>query len=164
LGAIPLSILGAISFVHLPKELVTRIIGVASLVYVHLTQSGLWKIKAGPALVICGGAIVGFVSGAVGSAGPLGAAIFLSLGLPLVAYIASEATTALAMHGVKMIVYGQYIIFEHDFWILALILSLAMILGTWLFNHIIGRLPQKLFQRFVTVLLIAVALYMMING
>ena len=51
-----------------------------------------------------GGGIVGLLSGLVGSAGPLGAAIFLSLGLPPVAYVASEAVTAFVMHGVKIIV------------------------------------------------------------
>lgn len=164
IGAIPLCILGAVSFVHLPKELVVRLIGAAILIFVLLTQFGLLKMKTGPALLICGGGIVGFVSGLVGSAGPLGAAIFLSLGLPPVAYIASEATTALAMHGVKTIVYGQYIPFDKDFWFLAGILSLAVILGTWLSNRIIGCLPQKLFQQFVAVLLIAVAAYMVFHG
>lgn len=164
LGAVPLSICGAISFVHLPKESIIRLIGAAILLFVLLTQFGLFKMKSGPALLICGGGVVGFVSGMVGSAGPLGAAIFLSLGLPPVAYIASEATTALAMHGVKTIVYGQYIPFSKDFWFLAAILSLAVILGTWLSNRIIDRLPQKLFQRFVAVLLIAISLYMIIFG
>lgn len=164
LGAIPLCILGAFSFVHLPKEFAVRLIGAAILIFVLLTQFGLIKVKAAPALLICGGGVAGFVSGLVGSAGPLGAAIFLSLGMPPVAYIASEATTALAMHGVKTIVYGRYLVFDRDFWFLAAVLSSAAILGTWLSNRIIGRLPRKRFQRFVAVLLIAVSLHLIIFG
>lgn len=104
LGAIPLSILGALSFVHLPKDLVTRAVGAAILVFIVLKYFGLLKIKSGRTLLVTGGGMVGLLSGLVGSAGPLGAAIFLSLGLPPVAYIASEAMTALAMHSVKTVV------------------------------------------------------------
>lgn len=45
-----------------------------------------------------------FLSGLAGSVGPLGAAVFLSLGLPPVAYVASEASTATSMHIVKTII------------------------------------------------------------
>jgi uncharacterized membrane protein YfcA len=130
LGAVPLSILGALSFVQLPKDLVVRCIGAAILLFVGLRYFGVLKLTPGPGLLITGGGIVGFLSGLVGSAGPLGAAIFLSLELPPVAYVASEATTALAMHGLKMIVYQQYISLGREFWFLAGLMGLAMILGT----------------------------------
>lgn len=51
-----------------------------------LKYIGVIKLKANPLLLIVGGGFVGFLSGLLGSAGPLGAAIFLSLGLPPVAY------------------------------------------------------------------------------
>jgi uncharacterized protein len=98
--------------------------------FVGLRYFGVLKLTPGPGLLITGGGIVGFLSGLVGSAGPLGAAIFLSLELPPVAYVASEATTALAMHGLKMIVYQQYISLGREFWFLAGLMGLAMILGT----------------------------------
>jgi len=164
LGAIPFSILGALSFVQLPKELVTRILGAVILVFVALKYFGGLKIKAGSGLLIVGGGAVGFISGLVGSAGPLGAAIFLSLGLPPVAYIASEATTALAMHGVKTIVYQHYIALDRNFWFLAGMLGVSMILGTWLANRVIEHMPQEKFQRFVAILLIAIAVYMVVHG
>ncbi len=101
LGAVPLSVLGALSFVQLPKEWVTRGIGVAILLFVLLKHFGVLQDKAGLAVLVTGGGVVGFLSGLVGSAGPLGAAVFLSLGLPPVAYIASEATTALVSMGMQ---------------------------------------------------------------
>jgi uncharacterized protein len=82
LGAIPLSIFGAFSFLQLPKDLVTRAIGIAILIFVVLKFFGVLKLKGGHTLLVAGGGVVGFLSGLVGSAGPLGAAIFLSLGLP----------------------------------------------------------------------------------
>ena len=163
-GALPLSILGAISFVELPKDLVTRCIGAAILLLVVLKQFGVLELKPRPLLLVAGGGIVGFLSGLVGSAGPLGAAIFLSLGLPPVAYIASEATTALAMHGVKTIVYQQYISLDREFWCQAALMGVAMILGTWLAKRVIERLSRDTFQRYVAGLLIALAIYMVVHG
>ncbi|MGQ3683968.1 MAG: TSUP family transporter [Candidatus Loosdrechtia sp.] len=164
LGAIPLSALGALSFVQLPKDLVTRAIGAAILIFVALKYFGVLKLKGGSTLLVTGGGVVGFLSGVVGSAGPLGAAIFLSLGLPPVAYIASEATTALAMHGVKTVVYQQYIALDREFWFLAALMGVAMILGTWSAKRVIERMHREMFQRFVAVLLVAIAGYMVVHG
>lgn len=164
LGAVPFSILGAVSFIQLPKELVTRTIGAAILIFVALKYFGVLKVKAGPAFLVAGGGVVGFLSGLVGSAGPLGAAIFLSLGLPPVAYIASETTTALAMHGVKTVVYQRYITLDREFWLLAMLMGVAMILGTWSAKRVIEHIPQVMFQRFVAILLVAISVYMVIHG
>lgn len=164
LGAIPLSILGALSFVQLPKDLVTRAIGAAILIFVALKYFGVLKLRGGSTLLVAGGGMVGFLSGLVGSAGPLGAAIFLSLGLPPVAYIASEATTALVMHGMKTVVYQHYITLNREFWFLSVLLGIAMVLGTWSAKRVIGRMPQEMFQRFVAILLVAIAGYMVVHG
>jgi len=164
LGAIPLSILGALSFVQLPKDLVTRAIGAAILIFVALKYLGVLELRGGPSLLVAGGGVVGFLSGLVGSAGPLGAAIFLSLGLPPGAYIASEATTALAMHGVKTVVYQHYIALDRAFWFLAALMGVAMILGTWSSKRAIERMPREIFQRFAALLLVAIAGYMVVHG
>ncbi len=164
LGAVPLSTLGALSFVELPKELITRFIGAAILIFGALKYFDLLTMRLGPAWLVMGGGMVGFLSGMVGSAGPLGAAIFLSLGLPPAAYIASEAMTALVMHGVKTVVYQHYIDLHPEFWFVALLMGIAMILGTWSAKRVIERMPQQFFRRFVAVLLVAIAGYMVIHG
>lgn len=164
LGAVPLSMLGALSFVELPRELITRVIGAAILIFGALKYFDVLKIRVSPAWLVAGGGVVGFLSGLVGSAGPLGAAIFLSLGLPPTAYIASEATTALVMHGVKTVVYQHYIALDREFWFLALLMGIAMILGTWSAKRVIERMPQEFFQRFVAILLVVIAGYMVIHG
>lgn len=164
LGAAPLSIVGALSFVQLPKDWVMRAIGAAILAFVALKYLGALRAKPGPLTLILGGSVVGFLSGLVGSAGPLGAALFLSLGLPPVAYIASEATTALAMHGLKTIIYQQYIALDREFWFLAALMSVAMVLGTWSAKRYIERMPREKFQHFVAMLLVAIAVYMVVHG
>jgi uncharacterized membrane protein YfcA len=164
LGAAPLSIVGALSFVQLPKDWVMRAIGGAILAFVALKYLGALRAKPGPVTLILGGGVVGFLSGLVGSAGPLGAALFLSLGLPPVAYIASEATTALAMHGLKTIIYQQYIALDREFWFLAALMSVAMVLGTWSAKRYIERMPREKFQHLVAMLLVAIAVYMVVHG
>ncbi len=163
-GALPLSVVGAVSFVELRKDLVTRLVGAAILLFVALKYFGLLERKAGGFLLVAGGGVVGFLSGLVGSAGPLGAAIFLTLGLSPVAYVASEAVTALAMHGVKMAVYQHFIVLDRQFWLLAALISPAMVLGTWSAKRLIERLPPARFQRYVAALLVVISVYMVVHG
>ena len=163
-AAIPLSALGAFSFVRLPRELVVRCIGVTILLFVVLKYMGVLTLKPSKGLLIAGGGAVGFLSGLVGSAGPLGAAVFLVLALPPVSYIASEATTALVMHGVKMLVYRQFIFLDRTFWLLAVSIGGAMVLGTWSAKRVIELIPRDKFQQYVSILLAAIALYMAIHG
>jgi uncharacterized protein len=164
IGAVPLCVAGALLFAELPKSLINRCIGAAILLFTILKLSGVLKLKPSNALLVIGGGLVGFLSGLVGSAGPLGAVIFLTLGLPPVAYIASEATTALVMHGVKTFVYQSTLTIDPKVWLLAGLMGLAMILGTWVSKKVIERLDPKKFQIFVSGLLILMAAYMIIHG
>lgn len=164
IGAIPFSFLGAISFVELPNNLIKRLVGIAIITFVVLRYFGILKLKPSVPMLIGGGGIVGLLSGLVGSAGPLGAAIFLSLGLPPVAYVASEAVTALVMHSVKIVVYQQYISLGCKFWFLSLLLGIAMVSGTWSAKRVIEQISHDKFQMYVAILLIIVALYMVITG
>lgn len=164
LGAAPASIVGALLFVSIPKGVSTRLIGAAILLFVALRFFKVVTFKPSKVNLVAGGAIVGLLSGLVGSAGPLGAAVFLSLDLPPVSYVASEATTALAMHAIKSVVYAELITLDREFWFLAAVLSVGMILGTWAASRIIRKLKREAFQRYVTVLLVLTALYMLLHG
>ncbi|MFN3597642.1 MAG: TSUP family transporter [Rubricoccaceae bacterium] len=163
-GALPASVLGALAFVALPRPTVVRLIGAAILAFTLLRLSGWLALRSGAATLVGGGIVTGLASGLVGSAGPLGAAVFLSLGLPPVAYVASEAATALAMHGVKMAVYGATIPLPRAAWGLALLMGGAMIGGTWVAKRWIAQMAPERFRLFVAVLLVALALQMLIAG
>lgn len=163
-GALPCSIIGALSFVSLPSEWVIRVIGVAILGFVLLRALGLAKFEPSRKFLIGGGAAVGFLSGLVGSAGPLGAAIFLALNLPPMAYIGSEAATAVAMHTVKLVVYGTKLDLGGDFWSLAWSLGGAMIAGTWVSKRVVERIPADRFRLAVGILLCAIAVQMILTG
>ena len=163
-GAVPTTILGAWSFAVVPKDVITRIIGAAIIVFVILKYFKLIQFKPGNITMVCGGALVGLMSGLVGSAGPLGAAIFLSLNLPPVAYIASEAVTATAMHIVKTMVYQKYIGIGIKEVSVGVFMGVAMVLGTWAGKKFIENMPKEKFARFVGVLLCLVGLQMVFFG
>ncbi|MFN4041119.1 MAG: sulfite exporter TauE/SafE family protein [Brevundimonas sp.] len=161
-AAIPAAGLGALVFAELPTALIVRFVGIAILLFVGLRLTGVLKFRASPPVLIIGGAGVGFLSGVVGSAGPLGAAIFLSLGLPPVAYIATEAVTAVGIHLTKIAIYQQQLSLGRAFWPLALGMGAAMFAGTWAAKRVVEKMPKVLFERVVSFLLIAVAVQMII--
>lgn len=162
-SALPAAALGAWWFAALPKGMMVRGMGVAILIFVALRLRGL-TFTASPRLLVIGGAVVGLLSGLVGSAGLLGAAIFLTLDLPPLAYVASEATTAIAMHVVKLVVYGSAIELGSGFLPLAAAMSAAMVAGTWAGRRVIERLPLPRFRLLVAGLLAVTAVQMILTG
>lgn len=82
LTAVPFSALGAFGFAVLPKDAVTRGVGLFLIVMAALKTAKKFSLPNGDKTLIAGGFVVGLLSGLAGSAGPLGAAVFLSLGLP----------------------------------------------------------------------------------
>lgn len=93
--------------------------------------------------MLVGGGVVGLLSGLIGSAGPIGAALFLSLNLEPISYISSEAVTAIAMHITKTIVYQKYIGIDLNSLAVGLFMGIAMITGTWPGKKIIGKLNLR---------------------
>lgn len=162
-GAMPGAILGARLFLAAPPGLVTRAAGLAILVLVALQAAG-WRPRPAGWLLPAGGLATGLISGLVGSAGPLGAAIFLALGLPPLAYVASEATTALAIHGAKLLVWSPRLAPPPGFWPLGLGLAGAMLAGTAVARRLVARLPRRRFAQAVGLLLVLAGLQMLLAG
>lgn len=163
-GAIPMSVVGAISFVAISKEIVSKLIGITLIAFVLLKHYRIVKFDGSNKIMVIGGAVVGFLSGLVGSAGPMGAALFLSLPLSPVAYIASEAVTAVAMHVVKTVIYQKYLAVGLEAIELGLFVGVAMVAGTWTGKRAIEKMPKDTFVKLVTVLLIGMGLELIIWG
>lgn len=154
LGAIPLCILGSLLMVKSDAGLIKIIVGSFLIVFALSKQFFLKDKVLHRNIFFIGGSVTGFLSGLVGSAGPLGAAFFLTLNLSAVSYIASEAFTALSIHIVKMIVYGNFLILSQKVIIYGLLLGFTMITGTWIARKIAEILPKKVFTVIVEILLI----------
>lgn len=162
--ALPLAALGAFGFSVLPKDIVTRVIGGVLIGLVLFKVLLKIEFVAGKKTLLIGGAVVGLLSGLAGSGGPIGAAVFLTLGLPPVAYIASEAATATAMHILKTVIYSNLVGLDRTAMVTGLVMGLAMIGGTFCANRIIKKLEKARFRKYVAILLCVVGAYMLIFG
>lgn len=154
LGAIPLSVIGSLFMVKSEAGLIKILVG-SFLILFALSKRFFLKDKVlNGKLFFIGGLITGFLSGLVGSAGPLGASFFITLNLSAVSYIASEAFTALSIHIVKMFVYGNFLFMSEKVIIYGLLLGCTMIAGTWIARKIAEKLPKNIFLLIVESLLI----------
>jgi len=151
-GALPGAILGSMLFVELPARLIMKGIGVFLLFIIFLRNFNT-RYTLPEKWFIPWGALVGFLSSVLGSAGPIGAIAFLSLNLPPTAYVASEAVTAVVMHLTKTIVYGRYALITPEDLKMGILLGLAMVAGSWTARKFIKQLSGKVFNRFVDILL-----------
>ena len=164
LTALPLAALGAFGFTLLPADLVSRCVGAALILLVVWKLALKKDLPGGTGTLLAGGALTGGLSGLCGSGGPIGAAVFLSLDLPPVAYIASEAATATAMHLLKIAVYSKLAALDGRSLLTGLAMGGCMVLGTYAARHFIRNMEKGRFRRYVAVLLCAVGVYMLLAG
>lgn len=74
--AFPLSLLGALGFTFLPQNAVNIILGIAIIIFSVLKYVRLNKITLGKKSILGIGFVSGFLSGFVGSSGPISAIFF----------------------------------------------------------------------------------------
>lgn len=164
LTSLPLAALGAFGFSLLPADTVSRCVGAALILLVIVKLALKKELPGGTGTLLAGGALTGGLSGLCGSGGPIGAAVFLSLDLPPVAYIASEAATATAMHILKIAVYSKLAAVDRQALLVGLAMGGCMVLGTYTARHFIRNMEKGRFRRYVAILLCAVGVYMMVTG
>jgi len=162
--ALPSGLVGSLLFIRRPDRDITRSIGAALVVFAVLKWFDVMKFPKSTWAVMAGGAVVGLVSGYLGSAGPLGAAVFHALDLPPLAYVASEAFTALSLHALKTVVYQRHLALGADFWIMSAAIGVAMVAGTLAGRKVIEHVAVETFRRFVTILLGAIGIGMLLGG
>ncbi len=162
--ALPLAALGAFGFSVLPNTIVTRCIGAVLILFVILKYKNILKLRGGKKTLLIGGAVTGGLSGLAGSGGPIGAAVFLSLNLSPVAYIASEAATASAMHILKIFVYSKLANVDTRSVLTGIAMGLAMAAGAFVANRLVRNLDKQKFQTVVAALLCLVGANMLIFG
>lgn len=164
LAAIPLTIVGSYFFTSIDAKKIKIGIGVFLIIIVVYRRLQKKQISLGNIGMLVGGGLTGFLSGLVGSAGPLGAAFFLGLNLTATSYIASEAITALAMHLVKTAVYNKFALIGRPEFLYGLFIGVAMIAGSWAGKKFIEKLSREKFVVLVEILLIISGLQMVVSG
>ncbi len=159
---VPFAILGAYSFVAVPKTLMLHIVGFAILAFIALKFLGLTKGQISNKGLPVAGAIIGFLSGFIGTAGPLGAAVLMSMNMPPLTYIATDAFCSLVMHTAKAFVYGVNNAEFASISALTIAMSITTIIGTFVGNKIAKKLPQNVFRAAVTTLIVVAAVQMIL--
>lgn len=161
LVALPFTALGALGFAVVDKRLMTRILCAALIVFAILKLRGKIILPKSRLTMLGGGALTGGINGMLGISGPLSSAVFLSLNLAPVAYIASEATAAAAMHIVKAIVYNKLNLLSMSSLSTGVAIGLAMMIGNFIAMRIIKDVDKKKYQKVVAAVMIAACLFLM---
>lgn len=162
--AAPLTALGAFGFAFAPKQILTRILCVFLIISALIKISGKWELPKNKKTVVIGGGLTGLINGLLGVSGPLSSAVFLTLGLSPVAYIASEATAAASMHFIKCIMYGSLNLINYEILLNGLCIGSAMVVGNYLAIKTIKNIKKKLYQKIVAIFMISVSIWLFISA
>lgn len=162
--AIPFTALGAFGFAKVPKGPMTIVLCSFLIVFAIMKLVGKMHLPKKPATMIVGGGITGLMNGLLGISGPLSSAVFMTLELAPVSYIASEATAAAAMHIVKAVVYGKLNLMSGQILLSGIFIGGAMMLGNFLSMRFIKNINKKRYQKFVAAVMIAVSLWLIISN
>lgn len=152
--AIPCTLIGGLMFVHLNQHYAMKAIGAILLIHVAAMAIGSRKNETAPSAEAGSvgtwfrptAGLVGFLSGLVGTAGPIGAAAFLSCNLAPGAYIASDAISSLLIHCSKLALYHSSLQLPERVWTTAAVLSLATMAGSLCGKLVTEKLSKKTFR------------------
>lgn len=161
--AVPFTALGAFGFAKVPKGPMTIVLCSFLIVFAVMKLMGKMRLPHSPSTMVVGGGVTGLVNGLLGISGPLSSAVFLTLELAPVSYIASEATTAAVMHIVKAIVYGKLNLMSDSIFLSGCGIGCAMILGNFIAMRFIRNVNKKLYQKVVAGIMIAVSLWLIVS-
>lgn len=161
--AVPFTALGAFGFAKVPKGPMTIVLCSFLIVFAVMKLMGKMRLPHRPSTMVVGGGVTGLVNGLLGISGPLSSAVFLTLELAPVSYIASEATTAAVMHIVKAIVYGKLNFMSDSIFLSGCGIGCAMMLGNFIAMRFIRNVNKKLYQKMVAGIMIAVSLWLIVS-
>lgn len=161
--ALPFTALGAFGFSMVDKVLMTRLLCVFLILFSVMKLRGKLHLPQGKSTMLIGGSLTGVLNGLLGISGPISSAVFLTLNLSPVSYIASEATAAAAMHVVKAVTYGKFSLMNTTIFLNGLFIGMAMIAGNVLAMRLIRLANRQAYQRVVGVVMILISLWLMIE-
>jgi uncharacterized membrane protein YfcA len=111
------------------------------------------------------GAVSGALGGMVGNQGGIRTAALLGFDVPKESFVATATAIALFVDGARLPVYlateWRDIL---SIWQSVVTATVAVVIGTALGTRVLGRVPQAMFRRVIAVFLIALGLYMALDG
>ena len=161
--AAPLTVVGAYGFVVVPKEMMTRILCILLTIFALLDLSERFRLPRSRWTMLAGGGVSGIINGLLCLSGPISSAVFLPLGLSPVAYIASEAASAVVMHIIQMIMYGEFGLMGKMIILDGLYLGVAMVIGNFIAMKFIRDIRRKIYRRIVAAVMIVCSIWLFLT-
>ena len=161
--AAPLTVVGAYGFVVVPKEMMTRILCILLTIFALLDLSERFRLPRSRWTMLAGGGVSGIINGLLCLSGPISSAVFLTLGLSPVAYIASEAASAVVMHIIQMIMYGEFGLMGKMVILDGLYLGVAMVIGNFIAMKFIRDIRRKIYRRIVAAVMIVCSIWLFLT-
>lgn len=158
--AAPLTVAGAYGFVVVPKELMTRILCAVLVIFAILELYQKISLPKSRMTMIVGGGISGVINGLLCLSGPVSSAVFLTLGLSPVAYIATEAASATIMHIVQMVMYGEFGLLDIKVLLDGIYIGVAMSLGNFFAMKRIQTIKRRNYRKIVAAVMIAASIWL----
>lgn len=152
-GSAPGAVGGAMLFTELPAPWAGRLIGGVMVALAIFRRTSMGSRPVPESWLFPAGLVLGWLSALVGSVGPLQALVFLGLGLPPTAFIATEAVAAGLLHLTKAALYGRFALLTWEQLGLALLLGAAMVVGSWTGRRVLERVSPQTLQAVIEVAL-----------
>jgi len=163
IGAVPGTALGVFVLAGVSSTRLSVLIGLFLLAAVPLRRLLMTRnfrvrlVHFGPL-----GAVIGVLSALVVTTGPVVTPFFLAFGLRRGAYIATEASCALAMHLVRGAGLAKLALLNRETILLGLTLGTVMFVGAWCGRRIVDRMSERAFLRAIEALLIVMGLHFLL--
>lgn len=165
LGALPFSVLGSLFFITIDTTVLVRILGVMMLLFVVYTRMPIgrnFKMKLWGFIPL--GAGTGFGSAFLGIPGPFAAVFYLAYGLTASAYIGTSSLGMALIQVPKLIIFGAGDLLTLRVLLLGVGLGAIAAASAYLGRIILRRVPEKVFPRIITVMLLVSGVVFLIRG
>lgn len=157
--------LGSLVYVRLDAATVQTILGailIVSVIARHAAARTNWRATVP---VLCGvGGIFGFLSSITVGTGILLIPLLFSAGLVGPALLATDATISLTISFIKILMFGKLNALTPELFVIALLMGLCTIPGTWLAAQIVRRTSMRIQAVLVEALVLCGGAYMIVTA
>lgn len=159
-------LVGALLFARAGGPALTAVFG-GLLLFAGLTGVTGWidRVRLGRGAALGLGALSGLLGGMVGNQGGIRSAALLGFGLPKEKFVATATAIALLVDGARLPIYlwtdGRDML---AIWPLLLWLTAAVVAGTLLGQRLLRRLPERLFRRIVSGVVLLLGVSMLVRA
>lgn len=151
-GAVVGACLGAFTFTRLQVDWLTILVAVFLLLsacsYVFKGEAKSFTVKTW--YFLPASFVYAFLSGVIGSMGPLLVPFYLNYGLQKESLLATQSATRVLIHGVKLIAYAAFGALTLPYVGYGVLIGLAAFPGNWLAHIVLERMSEQRFRQLVT--------------